>query len=36
MHQKTGGDDGIYFTYKENDPISFNPFFTEGAPIMEA
>lgn len=29
IHQKTGGDDGIYFTYKENDPISFNPFFTE-------
>ena len=29
IHQKTGGDDGIYFTYKENDSISFNPFFTE-------
>ena len=29
IHQKTGGDDGIYFTYKENDPISFNLFFTE-------
>lgn len=29
IHQKTGGDDEIYFTYKENDPISFNPFFTE-------
>ncbi len=29
IHQKTGGDDGIYFTYKENDPISVNPFFTE-------
>ena len=29
IHQKTGGDDWIYFTYKENDPISFNPFFTE-------
>ena len=29
IRQKTGGDDGIYFTYKENDPISFNPFFTE-------
>ena len=29
IHQKTGEDDGIYFTYKENDPISFNPFFTE-------
>ena len=29
IHQKSGGDDGIYFTYKEDDPISFNPFFTE-------
>ena len=29
IHQKTGGDDGIYFTYKEDDPISFNPFFTQ-------
>ena len=29
IHQKTGGDDGVYFTYKEDDPISFNPFFTQ-------
>ena len=29
IHQKSGGDDGIYFTYREDDPISFNPFFTE-------
>ena len=29
IYQKTGGDDGIYFTYREDDPISFNPFFTE-------
>ena len=29
IRQKTNGDDGIYFTYQENDPISFNPFFTE-------
>ncbi len=29
IHRKTGGEDGIYFTYKEDDPISFNPFFTE-------
>lgn len=29
IHQKTGGDDGVYFTYQENDPISFNPFFTQ-------
>jgi len=29
INLKTGGDDGICFTYKEDDPISFNPFFTE-------
>ena len=29
IHSKTGGEDGIYFTYKEEDPIAFNPFFTE-------
>ena len=29
IHQKTGGDDGVYFTYQEDDPISFNPFFTQ-------
>ena len=29
IHQKTGGDDGVYFTYKEDGPISFNPFFTQ-------
>ena len=29
INLKTGGDDGIYFTYKEDDPISFNPFFIE-------
>jgi conjugation system TraG family ATPase len=28
IHSKTGGEDGIYFTYKEDNPISFNPFFT--------
>lgn len=28
IHQKTGGEDGIYFTYKENAPIAFNPFYT--------
>lgn len=26
---KTKGKDGVYFTYTENNPISFNPFFTE-------
>lgn len=29
IHRKTKGEDGIYFTYKEDNPISFNPFFTD-------
>ena len=29
INRKTNGDDGIYFTYTEENPISFNPFFTE-------
>lgn len=29
IHNKTHGEDGVYFTYEEDDPISFNPFFTE-------
>ena len=29
INAKTNGDDGIYMTYLENDPISFNPFFVE-------
>lgn len=29
IHQKTGGEDGIYFTYTEKHPISFNPFYTD-------
>lgn len=29
IHQKTGGEDGIYFTYTEENPISFNPFYTD-------
>ena len=29
INRKTGGKDGIYFTYSEEQPISFNPFFTE-------
>lgn len=36
IRRKTGGTDGVYFTYTEEKPISFNPFFTDGAPIMEA
>lgn len=26
---KTKGEDGIYFTYTEDNPIAFNPFYTE-------
>jgi hypothetical protein len=33
INRKTHGKDGIYFTYTEEQPISFNPFFTDGAPI---
>lgn len=29
IHRKTAGNDGIYFTYTDKDPISFNPFYTE-------
>lgn len=29
INAKTGGDDGIYMTYLEDDPISFNPFYTD-------
>ena len=29
VRRKTKGADGIYFTYMEENPISFNPFFTE-------
>ncbi len=29
IHQKTKGEDGIYFTYTEDNPIAFNPFYTD-------
>lgn len=29
IHRKTHGKDGIYFTYTEEKPISFNPFYTD-------
>ncbi len=29
INRKTKGEDGVYFTYTEENPISFNPFFTE-------
>lgn len=28
---KTKGADGVYFTYTENNPIAFNPFYTDDA-----
>ena len=36
INRKTGGEDGVYFTYTEQNPIAFNPFYTDGAPIMVA
>ena len=29
IRRKTGGTDGVYFTYTEEKPISFNPFYTD-------
>ena len=29
IHQRTNGEDGVYYTYSEKHPIAFNPFFTE-------
>lgn len=29
IHNRTHGEDGVYYTYTEEKPISFNPFFTE-------
>lgn len=29
IRQKTKGRDGIYFTYQEDAPVAFNPFFVE-------
>ena len=29
INHRTGGQDGIYFTYTEDNPISFNPFFSD-------
>ena len=27
INEETNGEDGIYYTYKEDEPISFNPFY---------
>ena len=29
IHYKTRGEDGVYFTYTEENPIAFNPFYTD-------
>ena len=29
INRKSNGKDGIYFTYSEENPIAFNPFYTE-------
>lgn len=29
IHNKTHGADGVYFTYTDQDPIAFNPFYTD-------
>lgn len=29
IHTKTKGEDGIYYTYTEESPIAFNPFYTD-------
>jgi conjugation system TraG family ATPase len=29
INRKTKGEDGVYFTYSEDNPISFNPFYTD-------
>lgn len=29
IHSQTKGEDGIYYTYTEDKPISFNPFYTD-------
>lgn len=29
VRSRTSGEDGVYFTYTEENPIAFNPFYTE-------
>jgi conjugation system TraG family ATPase len=29
IHNNTNGEDGVYHTYTDQDPISFNPFYTD-------
>ena len=35
IHHKTKGKDGIYFTYTEDNPIAFNPFYTDDGVDIE-
>ncbi len=36
INAKTHGEDGIYFTYEEDDPIAFNPFYVEAVALSNA
>ena len=29
INRKTNGEDGVYFTYTDDNPIAFNPFYTD-------
>ena len=29
INRKTGGEDGVYYTYTEDNPIAFNPFYND-------
>ena len=33
IHDRTRGEDGIYITYEEDNPISFNPFYTDSGQL---
>ena len=33
IHDRTHGEDGIYITYEEDNPIAFNPFYTDSGPV---
>jgi len=38
INSRTHGEDGVYFTYTEDNPIAFNPFYTDdplNSPISE-
>ena len=33
IHDRTHGEDGIYITYEEDNPIAFNPFYTDSGEL---